>query len=83
MLAAEKRGSRSSSTALPASLTWNIWWLTKSDQQNLPVRFSDQDKDAGRYSQAEQVTWEIIGMLEDFISLALTNTIVFSGQNRA
>ena len=33
---------------------------------NLPVRFSDQDKDAGRYSQAEQVTWEIIGMLNDF-----------------
>lgn len=34
--------------------------------ENLPVRFSDQDKDAGRYSQAEQVTWEIIGMLDDF-----------------
>jgi UDP-N-acetylglucosamine pyrophosphorylase len=33
---------------------------------NLPLRFSDQDKDAGRYSQAEQVTWEIIGMLDDF-----------------
>lgn len=34
---------------------------------NLPVRFSDQDKDAGMYSQAEQVTWEIIGMLDDFL----------------
>ena len=33
---------------------------------SLPVRFSDQDKDAGRYSQAEQVTWEIIGILNDF-----------------
>ena len=32
----------------------------------LPVRFSDQNKDAGQYSQAEQVTWEIIGMLDDF-----------------
>ncbi len=32
--------------------------------RDLPVRFSDQDKDAGRYSQAEQVTWEVIGMLE-------------------
>lgn len=31
----------------------------------LPTRISDQDKDAGRYSQAEQVTWEIIAMLED------------------
>lgn len=35
--------------------------------ENLPVRFSDQDKDAGKYSQAEQVTWEIIGMLDDFV----------------
>jgi UDP-N-acetylglucosamine pyrophosphorylase len=34
---------------------------------NLPMRFSDQDKDAGVYSQAEQVTWEIIGMLDDFL----------------
>ncbi len=33
----------------------------------LPTRFSDQDKDAGRYSQAEQVTWEVIGMLDDFL----------------
>jgi UTP--glucose-1-phosphate uridylyltransferase len=33
---------------------------------NLPVRFSNQDKDAGMYSQAEQVTWEIIGMMNDF-----------------
>ena len=32
--------------------------------RDLPVRFSDQDKDAGRYSQAEQVTWEVIGMLD-------------------
>ena len=34
--------------------------------RNLPTRFSDQDKDAGLYSQAEQVTWEVIGMLNDF-----------------
>ena len=32
--------------------------------RNLPTRFSDQDKDAGRYSQAEQITWEIIGMMD-------------------
>ncbi|GAB6089720.1 UTP--glucose-1-phosphate uridylyltransferase [Spirochaeta dissipatitropha] len=30
----------------------------------LPVRLSDQDKDPGKYSQAEQVTWEVIGMLD-------------------
>ncbi len=33
----------------------------------IPTRFSDQNKDAGRYSQAEQVTWEIIGMLDNFL----------------
>ena len=33
--------------------------------ETLPLRFSDQDKDAGKYSQAEQVTWEVIGLLED------------------
>ncbi|MFW5695759.1 MAG: UTP--glucose-1-phosphate uridylyltransferase [Alkalispirochaeta sp.] len=33
----------------------------------LPMRISDQNKDAGKYSQAEQVTWEIIGMLDDVI----------------
>jgi UTP--glucose-1-phosphate uridylyltransferase len=41
----------------------NIDWII----DRLPMRFSDQDKDAGRYSQAEQVTWEIIGMLENFV----------------
>ncbi len=33
--------------------------------KELPTRFSDQDKDAGRYSQAEQITWEIIGMMDE------------------
>jgi UTP--glucose-1-phosphate uridylyltransferase len=35
--------------------------------EKLPMRISDQDKDAGRYAQAEQVTWEIIGILDDFL----------------
>ena len=35
--------------------------------EDLPMRISDQDKDAGRYAQAEQVTWEIIAMLDDFL----------------
>jgi hypothetical protein len=34
--------------------------------EELPMRWSNQIKDAGAYSQAEQVTWEIIGMLDDF-----------------
>jgi UDP-N-acetylglucosamine pyrophosphorylase len=37
----------------------------------LPVRFSDQDKDAGRYSQAEQVTWEVTGILPSFLAFAV------------
>jgi hypothetical protein len=32
--------------------------------RNLPVRLAEQDKDVGRYAQAEQVTWEVIGLLE-------------------
>lgn len=39
--------------------------------ENLPTRFSDQNKDAGRYSQAEQITWEVIGMLEKPLILAV------------
>ncbi len=40
--------------------------------EELPMRFSDQDKDAGRYSQAEQVTWEVIGMLDDFLVFGIS-----------
>ncbi len=38
---------------------------------NIPTRFSDQDKDSGRYSQAEQNTWEVIGLLDDFLVFAV------------
>ncbi len=38
----------------------------------LPTRFTDQDKDAGRYSQAEQVTWEVLGMLDDFLVFSVS-----------
>ena len=31
----------------------------------LPIRLSDQDKDVGRYAQAEQITWEVIGLLDN------------------
>ncbi len=34
--------------------------------RRLPLRVSDQDKDVGRYSQVEQVTWEVMGLLPDF-----------------
>jgi UTP--glucose-1-phosphate uridylyltransferase len=39
--------------------------------RRLPVRFSDQDKDAGRYSQAEQVTWEVTSLLPGFVAFAV------------
>ena len=32
---------------------------------NIPLRWSEQDKDAGHYAQAEQITWEVIGLLEN------------------
>ncbi|TFG83159.1 MAG: hypothetical protein E4H20_06160 [Spirochaetales bacterium] len=37
----------------------------------LPLRLSDQDKDAGRYSQAEQSTWEVLGLLDRPIGFAV------------
>jgi UDP-N-acetylglucosamine pyrophosphorylase len=37
----------------------------------LPMRFTDQEKDAGAYSQAEQVTWEILGLLDDILILGV------------
>jgi len=51
-------------------LTHNIDYII----DNLPMRWSDQDKDAGHYSQAEQVTWEIIGMLDDFFIFGVKKT---------
>ena len=42
------------------------WLLNNIDSiiEKLPLRFSDQNKDTGLYSQAEQVTWEVIGMID-------------------
>jgi len=39
--------------------------------RKIPVRVSDQDKDAGRYSQAEQSTWEVIGLIDDPLGFAV------------
>jgi UTP--glucose-1-phosphate uridylyltransferase len=49
------------------------WLVPRLDEigRGLPVRFTDQDKDAGRYSQAEQVTWEVTGMLPGFLAFAV------------
>lgn len=37
----------------------------------LPLRVTDQDKDAGRYAQAEQITWEVIGLLDNPLFFAV------------
>lgn len=31
----------------------------------IPLRVSDQNKDAGEYSQAEQITWEVISIIDE------------------
>ena len=40
-------------------------------QQSLPLRVSDQDKDVGRYSQAEQISWEVMGLIEGLIAFGV------------
>lgn len=53
---------------------FNLEYLVKNIDsiiENLPVRFSDQEKDAGSYSQAEQITWEIMGLLDDVLIFAV------------
>jgi hypothetical protein len=49
------------------------WLVPRLDEigRNLPIRVTDQDKDAGRYSQAEQVTWEVASLLPSFLSFAV------------
>ncbi len=53
---------------------FDLEWLTRNlsrIEHELPLRVSDQDKDAGRYSQAEQVTWEVIGMIDNPLIFAV------------
>jgi len=49
------------------------WLVPRLEEigRKLPVRLTDQDKDAGRYSQAEQVTWEVAGILPSFLAFAV------------
>lgn len=41
-------------------LTENIDFISS----NLPIRISEQDKDPGKYAQAEQITWEILSLIK-------------------
>ncbi|POR05693.1 hypothetical protein AU468_00530 [Alkalispirochaeta sphaeroplastigenens] len=66
VLAAEEKGERILFNCATGLL--DLEYLTNHLDRiirDLPMRISDQDKDAGRYSQAEQVTWEVIAMLEN------------------
>jgi hypothetical protein len=49
------------------------WLAPRLDEigRKLPVRITDQDKDSGRYSQAEQVTWEVTSLLPSFLAFAV------------
>jgi hypothetical protein len=72
VLELERKGSRILFNC--ASGIFDLDWLVpRLDEisRTLPVRFSDQDKDAGRYSQAEQVTWEVLGLIPGFIAFAV------------
>ncbi len=65
MLAAEKAGRKILFNC--AIGLFNLTSLVRDLDRivaDLPVRFSEQDKAAGRYSQAEQITWEVLGLLE-------------------
>lgn len=53
---------------------FNLEYLVKNIDRiikYLPVRLSDHNKDIGLYSHAEQNTWEIIGLLDDFMIFAV------------
>lgn len=77
---------------------FNLTTLTNQNDtivRQLPLRISDQEKDIGRYSQAEQVTWEVIALLETPLILGinkyqrflaakmLVETLLTSGLHRA
>lgn len=72
VLALESSGKRALFNC--ATGLFDLEWLCGSLETisaRLPMRFSDQDKDSGRYSQAEQNTWEVIGLLDDFLVFAV------------
>ncbi|QQO10493.1 UTP--glucose-1-phosphate uridylyltransferase [Breznakiella homolactica] len=41
-------------------------------QNGIPIRVSDQDKEAGLYAQAEQTTWEVLGLADNPRILAVS-----------
>ena len=53
---------------------FNLEYLVENLEKiiaNLPIRLSNQNKDIGQYSQAEQITWEVIGLLDNLMIFAV------------
>jgi UTP--glucose-1-phosphate uridylyltransferase len=53
---------------------FDLEWLVPAldrIKETLPLRISDQDKDSGRYAQAETSTWEVIGLIDDPLVFAV------------
>ena len=53
---------------------FNLEYLVENLERiidNLPIRLSNQNKDIGQYSQAEQITWEVIGLLDNLMIFAV------------
>ena len=49
---------------------FNLEYLVKNIDyiiDNLPLRISDQEKETGKYAQAEQITWEVLSLLDNFL----------------
>jgi len=47
---------------------FNLEWLVHNLERiirDLPARLTVQEKDRGCYTQSEQVTWEVLGMMDD------------------
>ncbi len=56
---------------------FNLEYLTEnldSIIMNLPLRITEQDKDPGTYAQTEQITWEILGMMDDYLVFGVEKT---------
>ena len=56
---------------------FNLDYLTENLDRiinDLPLRVVEQDKDPGKYAQTEQITWEVMGMMDDFIAFGVEKT---------
>ncbi|OHD12960.1 MAG: hypothetical protein A2Z96_00845 [Spirochaetes bacterium GWB1_48_6] len=72
----EKAGNSGKTTLLfnCATGVFNLTYLIDNLDniiKNLPLRLSEQDKDVGKYAQVEQVTWEVLGLMDNPLIFAV------------